>query len=33
VGLHFDLLPHYGGEQYLEVLRMPYLKDTSPEEE
>jgi len=33
VGLHFDMSPNYGGERYLEVLRMPYLKDTSPEEE
>ena len=29
VGLHFDLFPHYSGEQYLEVVRMPYLKKTS----
>ena len=33
VGLHFDLSPNYGGERYLEVFRMPYLKETSPEEE
>jgi hypothetical protein len=29
VGLHFDVLPHYGGKRYLEVVRMPYLKKTS----
>ena len=29
VGLHFDLFPRYGSEQYLEVVRMPYLKKTS----
>lgn len=26
VGLHFDAFPHQGGERYLEVVRMPYLK-------
>ena len=26
VGLHFDAIPHYGGERYLEVLRLPYLE-------
>ena len=26
VGLHFDALPHYGGDRYLEVVRLPYLK-------
>ena len=30
VGLHFDMFPRYGGERYLEVVRMPYLKKTSP---
>ncbi len=29
VGLHFDVFPHYGGDRYLEVVRMPYLKNTS----
>ena len=29
VGLHFDAFPHYGGERYLEVVRMPYLKKYS----
>ena len=28
VGLHFDVLTRYGAEQYLEVVRMPYLKKT-----
>ena len=29
VGLHFDMFPRYGGERYLEVVRMPYLKKTT----
>ena len=29
VGLHFNVLPHYGSDRYLEVVRMPYLKKTS----
>jgi hypothetical protein len=33
VGLHFDLFPRYGAEQYLEVVRMPYLKKTDREAE
>jgi len=33
VGLHFDVLPRHAAEQYLEVVRMPYLKETSLEEE
>jgi len=29
VGLHFNAFPRYGGERYLEVVRMPYLKKAS----
>jgi hypothetical protein len=29
VGLHFDAFPHNGGDRYLEVVRMPYLRKTS----
>ncbi len=29
VGLHIDVFPHYGGDRYLEIVRMPYLKKTS----
>lgn len=29
VGLHFDAFLHHGGERYLEVVRMPYLKNPS----
>jgi hypothetical protein len=29
VGLHFDAFPHNGGDRYLEVIRMPYLRKTS----
>ena len=29
VGLHFDMFPRYGGERFLEVVRMPYLRKTS----
>ena len=29
VGLHFDASPHNGGDRYLEVIRMPYLRKTS----
>lgn len=31
VGLHFDAFPHQGGERYLEVVRMPYLKNPQPD--
>jgi hypothetical protein len=30
VGLHFDAFPHNGGDRYLEVVRMPYLRKISP---
>lgn len=30
VGLHFSAFPRYGKERYLEVVRMPYLKDNKP---
>lgn len=33
VGLHFSALPRYGDERYLEVLRMPYLKENEPDSE
>jgi hypothetical protein len=29
LGLHFDAFPHNGGDRYLEVVRMPYLRKTS----
>ena len=29
VGLHFEMFPRYGGERFLEVVRMPYLIKTS----
>ncbi len=31
VGLHFSALPRDGGERYLEVVRMPYLKENEPD--
>jgi len=31
VGLHFSALPNYGDEHYLEVVRMPYLKENEPD--
>jgi hypothetical protein len=31
VGLHFDVFPHDAGDRYLEVVRMPYLKEKEPD--
>ena len=31
VGLHFNALPRDGDERYLEVIRMPYLKEHEPD--
>jgi len=31
VGLHFNAFPRDGGERYLEVVRMPYLKENEPD--
>jgi len=31
VGLHFNALPRDGDERYLEVVRMPYLKENEPD--
>ncbi len=33
VGLHFIVLPHYDHERYLELARMPYLKENEPDRE
>lgn len=33
VGLHFNAIRHYGDEGYLEVVRMPYLKENEPDSE
>lgn len=33
VGLHFSASTRYGDERYLEVLRMPYLKENEPDSE
>ena len=33
VGLHFSAFLHYGDERYLELVRMPYLKETVPDSE
>ncbi len=33
VGLHFIALPHYDEERYLELVRMPYLKENEPNRE
>ena len=31
VGLHFNAFPRDSGERYLEVVRMPYLKENEPD--
>jgi hypothetical protein len=31
LGLHFNALPRDGDERYLEVIRMPYLKEHEPD--
>ena len=33
VGLHFSTFLHYGDERYLELIRMPYLKEKEPDSE
>ena len=33
VGLHFSTFRHHGDERYLEVVRMPYLKEKEPDSE
>ncbi len=33
LGLHFNTLPRNGDERYLEVVRMPYLKENEPDDE
>ena len=33
VGLHFSAFPHYGDDRFLEVVRMPYLKEDEPDSE
>ena len=33
LGLHFNVLPRNGDERYLEVVRMPYLKENEPDTE
>lgn len=33
VGLHFDVFSHDVGERYLEVVRMPYLKEKQPDKD
>jgi hypothetical protein len=33
LGLHFNTLPRDGDERYLEVVRMPYLKENEPDSE
>ena len=33
VGLHFSFFPHHDDERYLELVRMPYLKEKAPNSE
>jgi len=33
LGLHFNALPRNGDKRYLEVVRMPYLKENEPDDE
>ncbi len=33
LGLHFNAFPRDGDEHYLEVVRMPYLKENEPDDE